>query len=255
MREELIDKKAKQREDTSSSWVTRLLWHICEETLKGKDSPPRTILKNPCVLWGNVIGLHFHFSGTLPHIYLIKRTPPAVSPPHLNRVRFIGLFPAPHFQHTSVNTAASGTFTYPLAASKYDSVRFKNAWFSTRNNLSFWVLCSREVHIFAIEYMHNSRPCMLLTGQWENQSFNTGKTVMSCEICLQPWAHSPRNRMKGLTDKYQGCLFISSTCPGAWFCQVSVDTKQSLLYLLDGNERNTVNENMSACVWAHLTDL
>ncbi len=39
MREELIDKKAKQREDTSSSWVTPLLWNICEETLKGKDRP------------------------------------------------------------------------------------------------------------------------------------------------------------------------------------------------------------------------
>lgn len=52
-----------------------------------------------------------------------------------------------------------------------------------------------------------------------------------------------------------------STFPEAWFChislihwQFSVDTKQSLLLLLDDNERNTVNENMSACVWAYLTN-
>lgn len=99
---------------------------------------------------------------------------------------------------------------------------------------------------------------MLLTCQWENESFNTGKTVMSYEICLQPWAHSTRNRIRGLTAKYQTCLFISSSCVkastlsllflGLGFCyislihwQFSVDTKQSLLILLDGlNEINTV---------------
>jgi len=34
-----------------------------------------------------------------------------------------------------------------------------------------------------------------------------GKTVMSYEICLQPWAHSPRNRIRGLTDKYHVYLY------------------------------------------------
>lgn len=61
-------------------------------------------------------------------------------------------------------------------------VQFKTAWFSMRNNFLSWIqkvwnfmntVCSRQIHIFAIKYMHKqtglTNNCMLLTCQWENE--------------------------------------------------------------------------------------
>lgn len=134
-----VDKRAQHREDTSSSWVTPLLWHICEETLKGKrrcttgQVPENNPQESLCILWESS-RTSFPFLVGRCRIFIssnmrFKRNPPAVSPPHLNRIRELRkkrrficlsscLFPAPHFQHTSVNTAA-GTFTKSLAASKF----------------------------------------------------------------------------------------------------------------------------------------
>ncbi len=47
MREELIDKKAKQREDTSSSWVTPLLWGNTQ--VEGQTSENNTQESRYCV--------------------------------------------------------------------------------------------------------------------------------------------------------------------------------------------------------------
>lgn len=218
------------------SWETHAtcLWGNNSKVREIPDTTGSTennLRESLCIVWERSrTSFPFLVRICMLHIYLIKRNPPAVSPPHMNKVRernkrfrclsSCAVLPAYICEHSCRHIHKTiGCAQIPLLSMYWIWLGciFKNVRFSMRNKERRQPASNTHNQT----WLTNSRPCMLLTCQWENESFGMGKTVMSYEICQQPWAHSHRNRIRGLTDKYQTCLFISSAC-----------VKASTLYLL-----------------------